>query len=126
MVSFEQGETLNYRSTGRIFEGKFLAAREKDVEFILHSPNAMKVYLAGEFNYWEAESLPMKKKQEGIWEATVKLPPGRYEYKLFVDNAWTEEPPCTVMIGGGCFKMILDGGHVPNRFGTQNYFFWVK
>lgn len=104
MVSFEQGETLNYRSTGRIFEGKFLAAREKDVEFILHSPNAMKVYLAGEFNYWEAESLPMKKKQEGIWEATVKLPPGRYEYKLFVDNAWTEEPPCTVMIGAAALK----------------------
>jgi 1,4-alpha-glucan branching enzyme len=40
--------------------GKFLATREKDVEFIFRSPNAMKVYLAGEFNYWEAESLPMK------------------------------------------------------------------
>ena len=105
---------------------KFLATREKDVEFIFRSPNAMKVYLAGEFNYWEAESLPMEKKQEGIWEAAVKLPPGRYEYKLFVDNGWAEEPPCTVMMRGGCFKMILDGGQVPNHFGTQNYFFWVK
>ena len=46
--------------------GKFLATREKDVEFIFRSPNAMKVYLAGEFNYWEAGSLPMEKKQEGI------------------------------------------------------------
>jgi len=106
--------------------GKFLATREKDVEFIFRSPNAMKVYLAGEFNYWEAESLPMEKQKEGTWEAAVKLPPGRYEYKLFVDNGWAEEPPCTVMIGGGCFKIILNGGQVPNHFGTRNYFFWVK
>ena len=44
--------------------GKFLATREKDVEFIFRSPNAMKVYLAGEFNYWEAESLPIKKNRK--------------------------------------------------------------
>ena len=105
---------------------KFLVTRAKEVEFIFRSSNAMKVYLAGEFNSWEAESLPMNKYQEGVWEAMVKLPPGRYEYKMFVDNAWTEKPPCTVMIGGSCFKLILDGGQIPNPFGTHNYFFWVK
>jgi len=105
---------------------KFLATREKNVEFILRKPNAMKVHLAGEFNYWEVESLPMETKQEGIWEAAVKLPPGRYEYKMLVDDAWTEEPPCTVMMGGSCFKLILEGGQTPNPFGTLNYFVWVK
>jgi len=62
----------------------------------------------------------MEKQKEGTWEAAVKLPPGRYEYKLFVDNGWAEEPPCTVMIGGGCFKIILNGGQVPNHFGTRS------
>jgi hypothetical protein len=56
----------------------------------------------------------------------MKLPPGRYEYKVFVDDAWKEEPPCTVMKGGSCFKLILEGGQIPNPFGTQNYFVWVK
>ncbi len=105
---------------------KLLSTREIVVEFTHHDPNAMGVYLAGEFNSWEAKSLPMEKKQEGIWEAAVKLPPGRYEYKLVADNAWKEEPPCTVMMGGSCFKLILEGGQIPNPFGTQNYFFWVK
>jgi len=106
--------------------GKFIATREKDVEFVFRSPNAKKVYLAGEFNSWEAESLPMKKYTEDAWEAMVKLPPGRYEYKIFVDDAWTEESPCTVMMGGRSFKMILEGGRIPNPFGTQNYFVLVK
>jgi 1,4-alpha-glucan branching enzyme len=105
---------------------KLLCTREIIVEFTLHDPNAMRVYLAGEFNSWEAQSLPMKRKQEGIWETAVKLPPGRYEYKVFVDDAWKEEPPCTVMKGGSCFKLILEGGQIPNPFGTQNYFVWVK
>lgn len=105
---------------------KFLVTRAKEVDFLFHRPKAMKVFLAGEFNSWEAESLPMQEYQEGLWEAMVNLPPGRYEYKIFVDNAWAEEPPCTVMIRGGCFKLILDGGQIPNSFGTKNYFFWVK
>jgi 1,4-alpha-glucan branching enzyme len=110
------------RNNGR----KFLTTREKDVEFVFRSHNAKKVHLAGEFNSWEAESLPMKKYTEGAWEAMVKLPPGRYEYKVFADDAWTEESACTVMIGGRSFKLILEGGRSPNPFGTQNYFVWVK
>jgi 1,4-alpha-glucan branching enzyme len=41
---------------------KVLSTREIVVEFIHHDPNAMRVYLAGEFNSWEAKSLPMQKK----------------------------------------------------------------
>ena len=35
--------------------------------------------LAGEFNGWDPYSLPMKKGKDGIWKATTRLPPGRYE-----------------------------------------------
>jgi 1,4-alpha-glucan branching enzyme len=121
-LSVKEEADMDDHKNGR----KFLVTRAKEVEFIFHSPNALKVFLAGEFNSWEAESLPMQKYKEDLWEAMVNLPPGRYEYKMLVDNAWAEEPPCTVMIRGSCFKLILDGGRIPNPFGTQNYFFLVK
>jgi hypothetical protein len=98
----------------------------KNVEFTFHVPNAMEVYLAGEFNSWDTRSLPMEKNKEGVWEIMVNLPLGRYEYKIFVDGAWMEDMPCTVMIRGTSFKLILDGGRISNPFGTQNFFFWVK
>jgi len=99
---------------------------EKIVEFNLHAPNAMEVYLAGEFNSWDTQSLPMKKNKQGVWEIMVNLPLGRYEYKIFVDGAWMEDMSCTVMIGGTSFKLILDGGRISNPFGTQNFLFWLK
>jgi 1,4-alpha-glucan branching enzyme len=78
----------------------------KDMEFSFCLPGAMNVYVAGEFNGWDTQSLPMKKDKKGIWKANVKLPPGRYEYKLFADNAWVENLP--------------DSEAVFNSFGTRN------
>jgi 1,4-alpha-glucan branching enzyme len=72
----------------------------------------MEVCLAGEFNCWDIKSLRMRKNKEGVWTATVKLVPGRYEYKLFADSGWVEN--------------IADAELVPNPFGTQNCVIWVK
>jgi 1,4-alpha-glucan branching enzyme len=49
--------------------------------------------LAGEFNGWDPYSLPMKKGKGGIWKATTRLPPGRYEYKLMAGRVWVEDFP---------------------------------
>jgi len=49
----------------------------------------------------------MKKGKEGVWRTKVKLLLGRYEYKLFADNAWVENLP--------------DAGNVSNSFGTRNF-----
>ena len=83
-----------------------------NVEFTFHSPEAMNVYVAGEFNSWNTKSLPMKKDKDGIWRAKVKLLPGRYEYKLFADKAWVEDLP--------------DSETVFNPFGTRNFIISVK
>jgi 1,4-alpha-glucan branching enzyme len=45
-------------------KGEFLAPREKDVEFTFRSPHAKKVSSPGEFDYWEAPSLPMEKNRK--------------------------------------------------------------
>jgi len=79
---------------------------DKHVKFTLHAPEAKEVYLAGEFNDWNNQSLPMKKDKDGVWKTEIKLPPGRYEYKFFADLAWVEDIPGRELI--------------PNPFGTQN------
>jgi 1,4-alpha-glucan branching enzyme len=85
---------------------------EKKVEFTFHVPEAREVFLAGEFNQWDTHSLPMKKDKDGVWKIKIKLPPGRYEYKLFADNAWVEDIPGAELV---C-----------NPFGTQNFVIWIQ
>ena len=77
------------------------------VEFTFCAPEAKTVFLAGEFNHWDTQALPMNKDRDGIWRAKVELPSGRHEYKLFADNAWVEDIP--------------DAERIPNPFGTQNF-----
>ena len=72
----------------------------------------MQVFLAGDFNNLDTRSLPMKKGKDGTWKAKIKLAPGRYEYKLFANNAWVEDLPSAELSS--------------NSFGTQNFVTWVK
>ena len=85
---------------------------EKRVEFSFYAPETKEVFLAGEFNAWDTQSLPMKKDKKGVWKTKVKLPSGRYEYKLFADNAWIEDLPGVEP--------------APNPFGTQNFVMRVQ
>ena len=76
-------------------------ARPKDenvnVEFVYVAPSARGVALAGSFNNWDPKSLPMKKDRKGRWKTTIKLAPGRYEYKYFADGSWVTDMQCTEM-----------------------------
>ena len=85
---------------------------EKTVEFTLHAPEAREVFLAGEFNDWDTQSLPMKKDKSGLWKTKIKLSPGRHEYKFFADDAWVESLPGVEQ--------------VPNPLGTKNFIAWMK
>jgi len=96
------------KSTGKKKEKSI----EKTVEFTFRAPEAGKVFLAGEFNGWDTQSLPMKKSKGGIWKAKVKLSPGRHEYKLFADDAWVESLPGVEQVS--------------NLLGTKNFIVWVK
>ena len=95
-------------------KGKTKLDREiqENIELTFRSPDARNVYVAGEFNGWDTQSLPMQKDKNGIWRSKVKLLPGRYEYKFFADNAWVEDLP--------------DSETVYNFFGTKNFVISVK
>lgn len=58
--------------------------------YLRNNTNAKKVMLAGSFNNWQPDILPMVKKDSG-WIAYVKLTPGKYWYKFIVDGSWTTD-----------------------------------
>jgi 1,4-alpha-glucan branching enzyme len=70
--------------------------------------SANRVNLAGDFNNWDAESIPMKKLKGGVYTVTVELPKGReYQFKYLIDgSSWVNEKEADK--------------HVPNEFQTEN------
>ena len=80
--------------------------KAKKVRFNLYAPEAERVFLAGDFNSWDVANLPMKKDNKGTWEASFTLPPGRYEYRFWVDEIWHDDPNAQE--------------RVENTFGSQN------
>lgn len=68
------------------------------------------VNLFGQFNSWNRESLPMKDDDgDGVYEITIPLDPGRYEYKFYVDGLELIDPsnPVKVPNGLGDFNSVL-------------------
>lgn len=55
--------------------------------------SAHKVNLAGDFNDWDIESIPMKKLRNGEFSVTIDLKKNRnYEFKYLIDGcSWLNE-----------------------------------
>ena len=80
--------------------------QQKKVTFSLEAAEAKEVVLMGDFNNWNPKTHPMKKEKNGRWNKTVKLSPGKYEYKFLVDGNWVQDPQ--------------NNQTCLNSFGTQN------
>lgn len=51
------------------------------------------VSIAGDFNDWKPSSTPMKRDDQlGVFQVCLPLPPGRYLYRLVVDDKWIQDP----------------------------------
>ncbi|MBN1825105.1 MAG: hypothetical protein JW958_02485 [Candidatus Eisenbacteria bacterium] len=90
---------------------------EGGVRFTFRSPGAARVNLAGEFNGWSADAMPMQRGDGGAWNLVVPLAPGTYRYKFVVNGTdWKEDPdnPTKVDDNYGGFNSLLvvkpDGG----------------
>jgi hypothetical protein len=64
----------------------------RSVSFRLLAPAAQSVWVGGSFNDFNAADHPLTRTSEGVWETTVRLAPGRYEYKFKVDGRWELDP----------------------------------
>jgi 1,4-alpha-glucan branching enzyme len=98
---------------------------EQRVHFLFQAPEANEVYLAGEFNGWHTQTLPMIRGENGLWNATMELPAGRHEYKLFVDGAWMEDRSCEVEAEIGPIRIVPESEPVMNSYGTVNYLLYL-
>ena len=86
--------------------------KAKPTGFKLYAPQAKRVSLVGDFNNWDTSALSAKKDSRGNWAVEIKLKPGKYQYKFFVDGSWVNDPRCST--------------YVTNSFGSQNSVVEVK
>jgi len=94
------------RKTGESISRQHKSEAMHEVELAFHAPEAKTVCIAGKFNAWDTSSTPLKKGSDGTWRIKLKLPPGKHEYRYFVDGAWASDQKCQEL--------------VPNPFGTNN------
>ena len=89
----------NYTKTGRSCRVTFDAPAQI---------SAQSMALCGEFNAWDPEKNPMKKRKDGSYHTTISLKPGHsYRFRYLVDgerweNDWAAD------------------AYVPNDFGTED------
>ncbi|MCK4914299.1 MAG: AAA family ATPase [Planctomycetes bacterium] len=63
------------------------------IAFVTFYPLADTVQIAGDFNNWQPEKTTMQKVGEsGVWQADMKMPSGKYRYRLVVDGQWQQDP----------------------------------
>ena len=61
--------------------------------FVQPVNGAAQLAIAADFNNWSPQSTLLSKDDRlGVWQATVRLPPGRYRYRLVVDDQWITDP----------------------------------
>ena len=66
--------------------------KKRKITFSLNADKAAQVAVSGDFNNWSPTSHLLKKNKKGVWEKSLMLDIGRYEYKFFVDGHWQSDP----------------------------------
>lgn len=59
-----------------------------EVEFRFYRANATEVAVAGDFNNWQGQAIPMRPEGNGWWTARVKLDAGEYRFRYVADGQW--------------------------------------
>ena len=72
---------------------KKTSATKKNVKFQIAAEPGSRVFVAGSFNDWNAEQKQLKEKN-GVYTITLKLSPGKYEYKFIVNGVWCVDSEC--------------------------------
>jgi len=62
------------------------------VSLELVNPSAKTVCVAGSFNEWRPEKMPLVLLGNGRWAGDLTVKPGRHEYLFVVDGQWLPDP----------------------------------
>ena len=91
-------------------EPKAPKAAKQAVTFTVHADKDKAVYVAGEFNEWNPTAKKMAyKARKGIYEATLNLKPGTYQYKYVIDGVWCADPENAEAVANdqGTFNSVI-------------------
>jgi chromosome partitioning protein len=92
----QEPQTVQDASVARKIEMVYgVTQTPEGIRFLAHYPQAKKVYVAGDFNNWSAEATPLNRidgELNGDWEIDVPMSPGRYRYRMIVDDVWQHDP----------------------------------
>ena len=92
-ILFDREEEIEISLPLEPEEPETLAGREKGVVFTFKDPAAGEVQLAGDFNNWVPDKgVNTRQTPDGTWEKIVRLGPGVYQYRYFVDGEWQPDP----------------------------------
>jgi chromosome partitioning protein len=79
---------------------------EAGVTFVADFPQAKAVQVTGSFCDWSTGGVPLRKRNDGLWECQLDLAAGVHEYRYVVDGVWIADPHNEAV--------------VTNEFGGQN------
>ena len=68
------------------------APKTNHVSLELVKPDAKTVCVAGSFNEWKPERMPLASLGNGHWAGELAVKPGRHEYLFVVDGQWLPDP----------------------------------
>ena len=92
-ILFDVEETLQPPFESDFEPDEETLAGEKGVVFTFKSASAGNVQLAGDFNDWEPDKgVTTRQAPDGTWEKIMRLGPGVYQYRYFVDGEWQPDP----------------------------------
>lgn len=60
--------------------------------FVVHAPHARSVAVVGEWSGWDAAQGEMAPAEDGMWQVTLPVPPGSWEFTFLVDEHQVLEP----------------------------------
>ncbi len=85
-------EAVSHEEIDRKIEAIYGVRQEGDVVIFRNRvPGAGEVQLAGDFNDWMPHTTPMRRLADGEYEARLRLPRGRYRYRMVVDGRWSHD-----------------------------------
>ena len=110
--SLEGIKTMEFQSGGDIFSIPVYIKKFVTRKYTFKPDKQYKfISLFGSFNNWSRQDLPMTdKNNDGIYEITIQLEPGRYEYKFFADGEEISDPsnPDQVPNGIGGINSVVN------------------
>ena len=81
-------------------------SKKKKISLSLEAPHATQVCIVGSFNEWDTTADSLQRNGQGVWECTLALEAGEYQYRFIVDGIWWDDPANPMK----CY----------NEFGTKN------